>query len=259
MSETQAPAEAVKAEQRPQATAPEQTKRKAAAKPASKKREQREEKVVYSRPVFAQKTTIYTLQAQRVVDRSLVRASYSLFSLDVILQVIGDRDQIDEVSDVVHGHISKASQDMGEKLTQMKALLEQHQITEQPTYTNPRELEVEITSPQVAQFLRLITQLDSLMAMIDTLWFHGVLTSKQRTQAGLEWQQHLNRLASRIIGVEKRARIAANKQGKRDEVDAKAPVRKDEEASDDAGDEATGEEVSAEKTPNDEARVAEAS
>lgn len=256
MSETQAPAEAKQPAQAAEPAATVQKKPKPAAKPASKKRE---EKVVYSRPVFAQKTTIYTLQAQRVVDRSLVRASYSLFSLDVILQVIGDRDQIDEVSDVVHGHISKASQDMQEKLTQMKALLEQHQITEQPTYTNPRELEVEITSPQVAQFLRLITQLDSLMAMIDTLWFHGVLSSKQRTQAGLEWQQHLNRLASRIIGVEKRARIAANKQGKRDEVEAKAPVRKDEEAIDDSTDDAGGEKVTEEEAPSTEARIAEAS
>lgn len=194
--------------------------------------QQSEPKPVYSRPVFKQNLTVYTLQAQRVVERSLSRVSYSLFSLDVILQIIGIREQVDEVSQIVQGHITKADEQLDERIQQMDVLFTQHEIQDVPSYTNPISLDVEITSPQVAQFMRLVRKLDQLMAKIDSLWLHGLLTSKQRTQAGLEWQQLLNRLASRIIGVEKRARVAAHNQGKRDEVDAAAPSRHDNEVED---------------------------
>jgi hypothetical protein len=205
--------------------------------PTRGKSQKSEPKPVYSRPVFKQNLTVYTLQAQRVVERSLTRVSYSLFSLDVILQIIGVREQVDEVSQIVQGHIAKADEQLEEKIQQMDVLFTQHEIQDVPSYTNPISLDVEITSPQVAQFLRLVRKLDSLMAKIDSLWLHGLLTSKQRTQAGLEWQQLLNRLASRIIGVEKRARVAAHNQGKHEEVDAAAPYRHDSEVDGDIDDE----------------------
>ncbi|EOS8495043.1 hypothetical protein ACNPQG_005291, partial [Klebsiella pneumoniae] len=78
-------------------------------------------------------------------------------------------------------------------------------------------------SPQVAQFAHLIRKLDTLMGIVDTLWLNTVLTSKQRTDATYQWQQRLIKLAGRIIGIEKRARISAHSKGKEGEVAEAAP------------------------------------
>ncbi|EOW3238702.1 hypothetical protein ACOV3A_004568 [Citrobacter freundii] len=125
----------------------------------------------YSRPVFKQVLKVNSLQAQRVMERSFERVSNSLFSIDVILRIIGEQDEID----------------------------------------------------QVAQFAHLIRKLDTLMGIVDTLWLNTVLTSKQRTDATYQWQQRLIKLAGRIIGIEKRARISAHSKGKEGEVAEAAP------------------------------------
>ncbi|WP_444679553.1 hypothetical protein [Halomonas sp. E19] len=83
-----------------------------------------------------------------MVERSLTRVSYSLFSLDVILQIIGVREQVDEVSQIVQGHIAKADEQLEEKIQQMDVLFTQHEIQDVPSYTNPISLDVEITSPR---------------------------------------------------------------------------------------------------------------
>ncbi|TDX26792.1 hypothetical protein DFO67_11557 [Modicisalibacter xianhensis] len=190
--------------------------------------EQHDEKVSrvrssYSRPVFMQELTLHSLQAQRVVDRSLSRVSYSLFSLDVILQVIGKRDQVDQVEEVVSGLINEGATTLDNGIAQLQARLKEHGYESLPQYTNPKQQTIEISSPNVAKFARLISKLDTVISLLDTLWLHGLVTSKQRTNAAQDWQQFLNKLASRIIGVEKQARIAAHREGKQDEVNQAAP------------------------------------
>ncbi len=96
--------------------------------------------------------------------------------------------------------------------------MEDNGIDMMPGYTNPNEYTIEINSPQVAQFAHLIRKLDTLMGIVDTLWLNTVLTSKQRTDATYQWQQRLIKLAGRIIGIEKRARISAHSKGKEGEV-----------------------------------------
>ncbi len=51
----------------------------------------------YSRPVFKQVLKVNSLQAQRVMERSFERVSNSLFSIDVILRIIGEQDEIDQL------------------------------------------------------------------------------------------------------------------------------------------------------------------
>ncbi|WP_458793715.1 hypothetical protein [Klebsiella quasipneumoniae] len=55
----------------------------------------------YSRPVFKQVLKVNSLQAQRVMERSFERVSNSLFSIDVILRIIGEQDEIDQVETVI--------------------------------------------------------------------------------------------------------------------------------------------------------------
>ncbi|MBO0180533.1 hypothetical protein J0682_26565, partial [Vibrio parahaemolyticus] len=58
-----------------------------------------------SRPVFKRVLKVNSLQAQRVVERSFQRVSDSLFSIDVILRIIGEQDEIDQVESIIQEHI----------------------------------------------------------------------------------------------------------------------------------------------------------
>jgi hypothetical protein len=183
------------------------------------------ERQPYSRPVFRQKLKVNSLQAQRVMERSFDRVSNALFSLDVILRIIGDQKEVGQVEEMVQGHFDKVSEDMGKAMTQLQKVMSDNGIEAVPGYSAPVEYEVEITSPQVAQFARLIRNLDELMSLVDTLWLNAILSSQQRSDATYEWQQRLIKLAGRIIGMEKRARISAHSKGKDQEVAEAAPER----------------------------------
>lgn len=187
-----------------------------------------------SRPVFTQKLTVNSLQAQRVVERSFSRVSRSLFSLEVILRIIGRKDAIDEVEKVITSSIKTVADDLDKTQTQLKTIMDSNGIDSVPAYTNPQIVEFEIFSPKTVQFIRLITKLDTLMGYVDTLWMNSELDNVQRATLTYEWQQRLNRLAARIIGIEKHARIAAYKEGKQQEVDAQAPAQTEDVELDEA-------------------------
>ena len=178
-----------------------------------------------SRPVFKRVLKVNSLQAQRVVERSFQRVSDSLFSIDVILRIIGEQDEIDQVESIIQEHIEKVSVDLDTATNQLQKLIEDNGIEGAPEYTNPNQYEIEIKSPQVAQFAHLVRKLDNLMLLVDTLWLNSVFTSKQRKDATYQWQQRLIKLAGRIIGIEKRARVSAYSKGKKDEVEAAAPTQ----------------------------------
>ena len=180
-------------------------------------------KEVISRPRFHQKLTINSLQAQRVMNRSFSRIANAFFSVDVILQIIGEQDEIDQVNSVIDNYIEQFESDLEKALEQIKGLMKTNGITEVPSYSAPHEYSIEITSPSIAQFTKLIRQFDELMVLVDTVWLNGVLSSHQRSTATYEWQQRLFKMSARIIGVEKRARIAAKNKGKDAEVAEQAP------------------------------------
>lgn len=200
-----------------------------------------------SRPVFKRVLKVNSLQAQRVVERSFQRVSDSLFSIDVILRIIGEQDEIDQVESIIQEHIEKVSVDLDTATNQLQKLMEDNGIEGAPEYTSPNQYDIGINSPQVAQFAHLVRKLDNLMLLVDTLWLNSILTSKQRKDATYQWQQRLIKLAGRIIGIEKRARISAHSKGKKDEVEAAAPTQEttDEEIASEADNAESGEDEKA--------------
>ncbi len=98
-------------------------------------------------------------------------------------------------------------------------------ISATPRYTNPKQITVHISSPQLAQYTALIEELDRLMTVMDTLWLTGVLTNKQRADGAYQWRTRILRAGREIIEIERRARAAAEKRGKGDELaDVEEPV-----------------------------------
>lgn len=167
----------------------------------------------YSRPIFRRNFTLQTLHAQKVFNRSFTKVAEGLFSLDVILQIIANQEEVKQVSLLINELMDKKEAEQKVALEQFKKLFADNGIEGLPEYTNPKTVNVEINSPQLPRYLRLISVMDQIIMAIDTLWLNSVLDSEQRTDAVFEWQQKMIKLSNQIINIERRAKAAAYKQG----------------------------------------------
>lgn len=196
------------------------TKRKAKRKNTDKAQK-------ISSPALAREITLNSLQSQRVFDRHFKRVSKALLDLEVVLQVItdkiGERDAISAMEDKISELFEHVNKDLDGEIERCRVLLNDNGIVEMVEYTSPKTISVELTSPQLINFTRMLSQLDELMLLIDTLWLNTILNNRQRLDANFAWQQRLMKLASRIIGNQNRARQAAFRAGLGDKVNELAP------------------------------------
>lgn len=176
-----------------------------------------------SRPTYPRQVVLDSLQAQHVLRRSYAKVSDSLFAIDVILQIIGDRDHVEQVEEIITGYFTAVEEALDADIARAEVALAAAQITERPVYDLPMDITLDIFSPRGAHFTNLLLKLDELMSILDALWITGNITSRDRTNTNYTWQQRLIRLAGRIIGTEKRARIAAYNKGKKADVDEAVP------------------------------------
>lgn len=179
----------------------------------------------YSRAIIQRTVEFNSLQAQRVMHRSFEKLKQSLFSLSVILRIISDNEtEIEKIDAYIDEQFVSAEEDLATEQARLRKVLEDNGIEDLAGYSKPETYKIELDSPRANTFLRLIAQLDNLMLLIDTAWLCGEFDDKQKKNATFQWQQRLIKLAGRIIALEKRARVAATKKGKDDEVQAQAPV-----------------------------------
>jgi hypothetical protein len=179
----------------------------------------------FSRPVFDQTITIRSHHAQRLLDRGFLLVVRALYGIDVVLRIIGVDEEMDQVETIVAERIGALAAELQAEHARLAQLRDANGITATPRYTNPRQVTVHVSSPQLAQYTALIEELDRLMMVMDTLWLTGVLTNKQRAQGAYEWRQRVLRAGRAIIELERRARAAARARGKGDELaGAEAPV-----------------------------------
>ena len=179
----------------------------------------------YSRAIIQRTVEFNSLQAQRVMHRSFEKLKQSLFSLSVILRIISDNEtEIEKIDAYIDEQFVSAEEDLATEQARLRKVLEDNGIEDLAGYSKPETYEIELDSPRANTFLRLIAQLDNLMLLIDTAWLCGEFDDKQKKNATFQWQQRLIKLSGRIIALEKRARLAATKKGKGDEVQAQAPV-----------------------------------
>ena len=180
-----------------------------------------------SRPVLHRNMALYSREAQQVARRLLDRVGYSLFSIEVILQLIADADDIDKVEDIIVQDIQKSGTVMTDECKRLEKLMADTGLSEAdvPTYTRPAEVRMEISSPLVVHYGQLLILLDEVMKLLHTLWLNSAIDKRQDRLARKQWTQHLNKLSTRIIEIERRTRKKARASGKQDDVAKTAPVR----------------------------------
>jgi hypothetical protein len=172
----------------------------------------------FSRPVFDQTIRIQSNHAQRLLDRGFLLVVRALYGIDVVLRIIGDDEEMDRVEEIVGSLIAELAEELRAEHARLARLREANGISATPRYTNPKQITVHISSPQLAQYTALIEELDRLMTVMDALWLTGVLTNKQRADGAYQWRTRVLRTGREIIEIERRARASAEKRGKGEEL-----------------------------------------
>jgi hypothetical protein len=170
-------------------------------------------RLAISRPMFERTFKVNSEQAIRVIRNSYERLIRSLYAIDVILRIVGQEQAVDEIETIVSSMIAECAEQLQQEKLRLEKLKSDNGITETPTYTHPREFVAKIASPQIAQFIELIRLLDQLMMIMDTLWLCQVIDNKHCVDARYHWQQRLQRLANRIVTIERKAHREAYAQG----------------------------------------------
>lgn len=176
-----------------------------------------------SNPFFELKVRLDTKSGQHIMARAFRRASFSLFSIDVILRIISQSqkktdDNIDEVDKIINGYLDEEAKALENLHLQLEAVMKQANLNETIDYSLPQLYIVEVSSPQVKKLANIISHFDELMKMVDSLWMNGNFDNKQRTQMSHEWKSRVFKLTTKIIQLEKRARANANKDGLEESV-----------------------------------------
>jgi len=173
----------------------------------------------YSRPVFNQTLHINNLYTQGIFERNFWRVARALFSIDVILPIIGQEEQVEQVEVIIQQDMQQMMEAVEAQTVGLTKIMDDNGIDEIPDYTHPQQYKVAITCPQVARFAQLMTRMDALLVKVDTVWLNGLMSSKERTAVNLEQRNKLNGLVGRLIQIESRAREAARAQGKVPELE----------------------------------------
>lgn len=182
-----------------------------------------------SRAYINRTVSFGSFQAQKVMTRSYDALRRSLFQLSVILRIISSNEaEIEKIDQYVEDQFTTLQKELAVEQARIKKILEDNGIEDYAVFSKPEKFEPVIDSRRANTFLRLIGDLDELMVLIETAWLTGEFDDRQRRTATLNWQQRLIKLAARIIALENRARNAATKKGKDDQVQEQAPATTDE-------------------------------
>jgi hypothetical protein len=166
-----------------------------------------------SHPYFTQKVKLHSFHAQQVFDRGFELCSNAVFSLSVVLRIIGTDEQAREVEGIVDERLNKMFEDMRGEVSRLEKMAEANGIEFKGIdYSHPKELEAKITSPRAVRYVGLIREFDGLVAKLDTLWLSGMIPDGNYSRSIYEWKRRLLRLAGTIRSIASRAMIAARRK-----------------------------------------------
>jgi hypothetical protein len=175
--------------------------------------------VIKSNPYFTQKIRLNSFHAQQVFDRGFELCANAIFSLSVVLRIIGTDEQAREVEGIVDERLNKMFEDMRGEVARLEKLAEANGIEFKGIeYSRPKEVEAKITSPRAVRYVGLIREFDGLVAKLDALWLSGVIPDGNYSRSIYEWKRRLLRLAGAIRSIAGRAMIAARRTEKQGEA-----------------------------------------
>lgn len=166
-----------------------------------------------SHPYFIHKVKLHSFHAQQVFDRSFEVCASAIFTLTIVLRIVGTDEQAREVEAIVDERLHKMFEDMRAETVRLDKVAEGDGIEFSGIdYSRPKEIEARINSPRAVRFVGLIREFDGLVSKFDTLWLSGVIPDSDYSRNIYDWKRRLIRLAGGIRSISGRAMSAARRK-----------------------------------------------
>lgn len=149
-------------------------------------------------PHWSRNITLNTDHTQRVYRRVFDHLKADLYVLSVVTRAQGQLELGEAADQLIDEHFQKVRDDLAVEMERAEILMDQHDLADMPNYPSAMHAMVQFTSPQAAQFLRLLETADQLIMRMDALWLTGLAETKERTERSYMWQRRLIRTAGRL-------------------------------------------------------------
>ncbi|WP_200247985.1 hypothetical protein [Lamprobacter modestohalophilus] len=175
-------------------------------------------KRAFSKPVLEQTLTIHSQNAQYVLQRghSFMLVVKALYSISVVLRILAEETEMDQIEDLVSSRIAAVAERLNNEHARLKVLADAEGGVPLPRYTNPREVTLQVSSPALAQYVRLILRLDQTLMLLDGLWFAGVINNKLRKNLTHDLRRLVYGLGRDLIDLERRGRASVERADQED-------------------------------------------
>lgn len=188
-------------------------------KPATKRKPERQREEL-STPTIEIPISLSTLQAQNVYKRTIQRGYVpsALFSLGVIMHIIGTPKEAEETEQIVFGKIKAVQDELTQAIDALEKRLSEAGAQVELNYTVKLNETVKVEAPLVIHYVNLILSLEQLVKLVDSMWMMQLMSSGKRMATNFDWQRTLTGLANHIIELQRRAHAAAVNKGKAEEL-----------------------------------------
>lgn len=102
----------------------------------------------------------------------------------------GSAEALQACNDLVTNTIQNGMEHFDKSIQQLEAVIADANIKVRPTYQSPQLIEAPVLSPIQRQFLDLFLKADELVEVMDTLYLHGEMPDKDRSelQRAIKWR-----------------------------------------------------------------------
>lgn len=146
-------------------------------------------------PVFEVPMDLATEPANRVLENTYDAAQASLYHLYTIMP-ISMRDRADESNAVlalVEEQFAKLEAELEAEHGRLKHLANVDGAAGASGYYHETKVVVQVLTPAMTRYLALITRMDSILRIMDALWFSTRINTTERTNRMMEWRNKITR------------------------------------------------------------------
>ena len=180
----------------------------------------------YNRPFVVQKAVLGSHVAQEAFRRTFTSMEETLYSLGVVLRVVGNAQDAEAVEALVDEKFDAMAKEINEEKARLDKMLKDNDIQDKVEFTSPSSVEAHISSPRAGRYMSLIREIDKLVAKMTALWLYGVLQDQQYTKGNFRWIGRFRTLSVEVRNINHRAMRAANQ--KRSQAQAEAAKKEKE-------------------------------
>ena len=151
-----------------------------------------------SRPAIIKSLLLQSEQAQNVYRKSFRQLDRHAFSISIISRARMHQERAEAAEKNISKLFHEVDEDLDLHIERLKHLYQKVAAEEQTLMSNPLSVKAKITTRLSMEYLALIEKLDQFLCMFEPLVILGHISYEQRQTVTFQWQERMNKLATRV-------------------------------------------------------------